>query len=278
MPTPGRTTIAEADLARIGELEGLFEGASHNGWKPYEVHQQSALALMDLASEPTREAFLSALFGVSAKCPGGHVARIHKISNGWDLQLWCAHDGCEWFDAAILNVELKPWGAPVHYSRADRSVWDERKKQGFLIVDDSTPQPGADCFGGTCADHLHSSYRGHPTLPQVVVWPDDGVPRLLVTDHPGDLNQIYGTRGWGYEIARVAVRRIPDGLDAVSRSLVLAELSEVDARLVSLAVTGLWMRTMPQDFIHLTGVPELRSHIPVGLLRRADQWVRDHQA
>jgi len=276
-------TGAQVDpvLRRVEFLESVMISSAQSGWKPREVQQQQALALLQHVAAPVRKIAFDSFFGRSACDKCEQVAAIQRVAIGWDLQLWCSTPECSSFDQPLLNIEFKPWGAPPHYSVAGLNVWQRRKKEKSLIVTTETPFPTEECSTSGCTkDCLHSSYRSKPTLPQVIAADPDGVAKLVLTDLPGDLSTVFGTRGWGYTIAGADILHIAEGIGHVTEALepwaTGGRLSDWDRRLLVLVITALWVRTPPKDFRDLTESNRVRPWLEAKLLPLADEWVVAH--
>jgi hypothetical protein len=268
-------------VRRVADLEQVFRASASTGWKPQEVKQQSALAMLQHLSDSMRHIAFMSLFDRSACGECGEVAQIQQIARGWDLQLWCSTPTCSYFDLSLLNIELKPWGAPPHYSVAGLDVWRRRVSEESLVVVTNMHFPTEQCsISGCTVDCLHSSYRSKPTLPQVIAADPDGVDKLVLTDLPGDLSKVFGTRGWGYEIHGAEIRHIAEGIVRLTDALVpFAHDEKADAwdrRLLTLGVTALWVRTPPDEFRQLTESSRVRSWLDPDLVPLADEWVASH--
>ena len=269
------------ELDDVTSLNDHLTSKVGHSWRPLERRQQQCLALLDHTAEAPRDRYLSALTGQPAHCGDcGVAARIQRIANGWDLQLWCSTPGCAAFDTSLLNIELKPDKAAPHLSTARLTVWMDLIDRGYLIRGTNFHQPDPECDYGTCGQCAHTSYRNNPALPQVIVNAAEGVPSLLLTDYRGDLNDIWELHTVGYTIAKVPVRRISAGLAEAAAAIAPrhGELSPDDRTFFSLATTALWMRTPWPDFEELFDDPNIRALLSEEIVTAATQRIAKHHA
>jgi hypothetical protein len=269
------TTLDTGIVARLERSEEYFaELLARGSWRPRETRQQVAVALVDKVSDTSRALFLQAIFGVSV-CPEPtceRVLRVHHVRKSWDLQLFCDNEDCDQHDLAALNIELKPEGAPPHFSFAPRERWLELLSDGVISKTGTVRlfMPAKTCRKGTCQDCEHLTYRDSPVLPQVAV-AANGSPVLVLTDMSGSVDQIWDTERHGYRVHGVDVLRIADGLASLAAALDAAgeTMSATDRRIVANAVTALWMRTPIADFHRLAGLTALREIVSAGSIEKA---------
>jgi len=268
-------TLDAAAEARLVHSESYLVDILASGtWRPTESRQQTALALLDYLSDEPRSLAVQALFGVGA-CPEpgcGSVLRVHHVRNSWDLQLFCGQPCCKQYDTSALNIELKPAGAPPHYSYAPRTRWEELMESGDLkkVSSGSLALPDEDCGRGTCSNCEHLRYCNSPVLPQVVV-AANGSPTVVLTDREGTADQIWDTQRHGYSIDGVNVRLISDGLIALGQAYAttLRHLDPQSVRILASAATALWMRTPAKVFRRLSANEDFKQLIPAPFIDAA---------
>jgi len=268
-----KDTSLDAEMAaRLVRSEEYFADVlARDSWRPRETRQHAALALVDKISDTSRALFLAAMFAASV-CPDskcGWVLRVHHVRNSWDLQLFCDNKDCDQVDLAALNIELKPEGAPPHFSYAPRERWLKLLEDGVISETgtDSLILPAKACGRGTCRDCKHLRYRDSPVLPQVAV-AANGSPVVVLTDRSGSVDKIWDTELSGYRVHGVDVLRIADGLARLATTLdaVWETMSGTDRRIVANAVTALWLRTPIGDFHRLAAIPAFRRIVPAQFL------------